>query len=38
MSPFYPLKAKEKGVSIVYVGLVIGLMAFMQIISSFTVG
>jgi cyanate permease len=38
MSPFYPLKAKEKGVEIVWVGLVIGIMAVAQIFSCFVVG
>jgi len=38
MSPFYPLKAKEKGVSVIWVGMVIGTMAITQIISSFLVG
>jgi MFS family permease len=38
MSPFYPIKAKEKGVTVVWVGIVIGTMAVFQIISSFLVG
>jgi len=38
MSPFYPLKAKEKKISVVYVGFVMGVMAAMQIVSSFVVG
>ena len=38
MSPFYPLKAKEKGVTIIYVGFVMGVMAGFQIITSFLVG
>lgn len=38
MSPFYPLKAKEKGVSIVYTGFVIGTMAVFQILSSALIG
>jgi len=38
MSPFYPLKAKEKGVTAVYVGFVFGTMAVAQMISSFMVG
>lgn len=38
MSPFYPIKAKEKGVSQIYVGFIFGLMAFCQIISSLVVG
>jgi hypothetical protein len=28
MSPFYPLKAKDKGINVVWVGFVIGVMAF----------
>ena len=38
MSPFYPLKAKEKGVTAVYVGFVFGTMAIAQMVSSFLVG
>ena len=38
MSPFYPLKAKSKGINLVWVGLVIGVMAVAQILSSFIVG
>lgn len=38
MAPFYPLKAKEKGVSTMQIGLVIGVMAGMQIVSSALVG
>mmetsp|Transcript_16613 Transcript_16613/g.28301 ORF Transcript_16613/g.28301 Transcript_16613/m.28301 type:complete len:299 (-) Transcript_16613:695-1591(-) len=38
MAPFYPLKAREKGVSVIWIGMVIGLMAFMQIVSSALVG
>lgn len=38
MSPFYPLKAKEKGVSVIWIGFVIGTMAVFQILSSFLVG
>jgi len=38
MAPFYPLKAKEKQVDIIWVGFVIGIMAMMQIVSSALVG
>ena len=38
MSPFYPIKAKEKGVSVVNIGFVIGTMAVSQIMGSFFVG
>jgi MFS family permease len=38
MSPFYPLKAKEKGLDLVWIGVVIGVMAVAQILSSFIVG
>jgi len=38
MAPFYPLKAKEKGVSVIYVGFVIGTMALFSIISSYIIG
>jgi len=38
MSPFYPLKAAEKGVTPVYVGFVFGTMAVAQMVSSFMVG
>ena len=38
MSPFYPLKAKEKNISVVYVGFVMGVMAATQIVSSFIIG
>ena len=38
MSPFYPLKAKEKGVTPVYVGFVFGMMAVAQMLSSYAVG
>ena len=38
MSPFYPLKARERGISIIYIGLMLGLMAIMQIVSSLLVG
>ena len=38
MSPFYPVKAKERGVSVVNIGFVIGTMAVCQIIGSFFVG
>jgi MFS family permease len=38
MSPFYPIKAKEKGVSPVSIGLVFGTMAFSQMIASCVVG
>jgi len=34
LSPFYPLKAKEKGVSIIYIGFVLGFFAILQIVSS----
>jgi len=29
LSPFYPLKAKEKGVSIIYIGFVLGFFAIL---------
>ena len=29
MTPFYPIKAKEKGIEIIWIGQVIGIMAFM---------
>mmetsp|Transcript_42711 Transcript_42711/g.65583 ORF Transcript_42711/g.65583 Transcript_42711/m.65583 type:complete len:110 (-) Transcript_42711:1265-1594(-) len=38
MGPFYPLKAQEKGISVSWVGLVIGWMAIMQVISGIIVG
>jgi hypothetical protein len=38
MSPFYPLKAKDKGISILWIGIVIGSMALMQIVSGVIVG
>ena len=38
ISPFYPLKAEERGIDIVWVGFVIGVMAFAQILSSFITG
>jgi hypothetical protein len=38
MSPFYPLKAKEKGIDLIWVGMVIGVMAVAQIFSCFLVG
>jgi hypothetical protein len=28
ISPFYPLKAKERGIEIIWVGFVIGIMPF----------
>lgn len=38
ISPFYPLKAQERQIDIVWVGFVIGIMAFAQILSSFMTG
>jgi MFS family permease len=38
MSPFYPIKAKQKGVTVGWIGIVIGCMALFQIISSYLVG
>jgi len=38
MSPFYPIKARSKGVSVGWIGIVIGTMALFQIISSYIVG
>lgn len=38
MSPFYPLKAKEKGIDGIWVGFIFGTMALMQILSSAIVG
>ncbi len=38
MGPFYPLKAQEKGVSVTWVGLVIGWMAITQVLSGILVG
>jgi len=38
MSPFYPLKAKERGLDVSQVGIVIGTMAIFQILSSAIVG
>jgi hypothetical protein len=38
MSPFYPLKAKEKGLDVSQVGMVIGTMAIFQILSSAIIG
>ena len=38
MSPFYPLKAKERGLELIWVGMVIGVMAVAQIFSCFIVG
>jgi MFS family permease len=38
MSPFYPLKAKEKGIDLIWVGVVMGVMAVAQILASFIIG
>lgn len=38
MSPFYPIKAKQKGVTVGWIGIVMGTMAVFQIISSSLVG
>jgi hypothetical protein len=38
MSPFYPIKAKQKGVTVGWVGFVIGTMAVFQIMSSYIIG
>jgi hypothetical protein len=38
ISPFYPLKAKERGIEIIWVGFVIGIMPFNQILSSIITG
>lgn len=38
MAPFYPIEAKMKGVSVIWVGMIIGIMAMLQIVSSFIVG
>lgn len=38
MSPFYPLKAKEKGATASYVGTVIGTFPIAQLVAAFLVG
>jgi cyanate permease len=38
LSPFYPIKARDRGISIIWIGICISLMAIMQIVSSFLVG
>jgi len=38
MAPFYPLKAKERNIDVIWVGFVIGIMAIMQIVSGVVVG
>ena len=38
MSPFYPLKAREKGISVIWIGFVLGFFAILQIISSALIG
>lgn len=38
LSPFYPLKARERGVSVIYIGFVLGFFAVLQIISSAIIG
>ena len=37
LSPFYPVKAKERGLDTVFVGYVIEIMAIFQIFSSLLV-
>lgn len=38
LSPFFPLKAKEKGVTVQQIGLVLGFFACLQIITSVLLG
>lgn len=38
MSPFYPLKAREKGISVIWIGFVLGFFACLQIVSSALIG
>lgn len=38
LSPFYPLKAREKGVQVIWIGFVLGFFAVLQIISSALIG
>ena len=38
LSPFYPLKASEKNVSIIWIGYVLGFFAVLQIVSSALIG
>jgi MFS family permease len=38
MSPFYPIKATQIGVSKIQIGYIFSVMAFGQIVSSFIVG
>lgn len=38
LSPFYPLKASEKNVSIIWIGYVLGFFAVLQIVSSAFIG
>ena len=38
MSPFYPIKAKEKDISSSYVGMVMGTFPIAQLVSAFLVG
>lgn len=38
LSPFYPLKAREKGISIIWIGFVLGFFAILQIIASALIG
>jgi len=37
-TPFYPVKAQEKGLTVLWVGYVMMTMAIFQIISSFLIG
>jgi len=38
LNPFYPLIAKEKGLSIIEIGIVLSTMAWVSIAASFTMG
>lgn len=38
LSPFYPLKAREKGISVIWIGFVLGFFACLQIVSSALIG
>lgn len=38
LSPFYPLKAREKGISVIWIGFVLGFFACLQIVASAIIG
>jgi len=38
LSPFYPLKAREKGISVIWIGFVLGFFAILQIVASALIG